>query len=336
MRFLGLPLLLSLLWTCQSTQQQDLSSTPYVPTPHELAIPPDFFQMTIPPDNPLTEEGIALGRRLFYDPILSIDSTLSCSSCHDPQLSFTDGQATSKGFGGQNGRRSAMSLLNVGFYDTGLFWDGRVATLEEQALLPVEDAVELHETWPNVEAKLRRHEHYPQLFRQAFGIQNKGQISRELAVKAIAQFERTLMSSGQSRYDRFRRGELEPTEDERMGYDLFFDISPEVKDADCGNCHNAPLFTTNEYENNGLEMAADLASFSDAGRGAVVKNSYQNGKFRIPSLRNIELTAPYMHDGRFKTLEEVIAHYNHGGHPSPNVNSLVRPLGLTEKEQTQL
>lgn len=157
-----------------------------------------------------------------------------------------------------------------------------------------------------------------------------------MTVKAIAQFERTLISRGDSRFDRFRKGEIEFTKDEQMGFDLFFDISPEIKDAECGNCHNEPLFTDHKYANNGLDATKDLTQFADLGRGAVINNIYKNGTFRVPSLRNIELTAPYMHDGRFKTLEEVIEHYDSGGQASKNVHALIRPLNLTNQEKKQL
>ncbi len=324
---------------CQSSDSanlNDLSSIPYTPTAYDLNPPKFLGSMNIPKDNPLTEEGIALGRRLFYDPILSADSTMSCATCHIAAANFTDGQAFSKGIDGEKGKRSAMSLLNVGFYNTGLFWDGRTSTLESQALIPVEDPIELHESWPNVERKLRAHKDYPMYFRKAFGIKQKQELTKELTVKAIAQFERTLISRGDSRFDQFRKGEIELTEDEQMGFDLFFDISPEIKDAECGNCHNEPLFTDHKYANNGLDAIKDLTQFKDLGRGAVINNKYKNGTFRVPTLRNIELTAPYMHDGRFQTLEEVIEHYDSGGQASMNVHALIRPLNLTDQEKNQL
>jgi len=322
---------------CESSMDStDLTHLPFVPTDYHLETPEHFGKMSIPIDNPMTVEGVELGRRLFFDPILSVDSTMACASCHIPDASFTDYKAVSIGFNGSEGKRSSMSLLNVGFYDKGLFWDGRVKTLEEQALIPVEDPIELHENWSNVEQKLRRHSQYPTYFRSAFGIKNKTEITKTLAVKAIAQFERTLVSSGNSRFDQFLKGEIEFTEDEQMGYDLFFDVTPAVKDAECGNCHNAPLLTNNDYTNNGLDAIADLSKFKDLGRGGVLNSIYENGKFRVPSLINIELTAPYMHDGRFQTLDEVIDHYNSGGHPSKTIHSLIRPLNLTKKEKNQL
>ena len=306
------------------------------PISYELPRPWGFGQMPIPSENPMTVEGVNLGEQLFFDPILSADSSMSCGSCHFPERGFTDNLPVSKGIHGKFGVRSSMSLVNIGYMDTGLFWDGRVQLLEDQALLPVADSSELAHQWSQVEWDLRKNPTYQQAFSNAFGIRDTAALTRDLVVKAIAQYERSLVSSGNSRYDRFRAGLLELTPDEAIGYDLFFDISPAVKDAECGNCHNAPLFTTNEFVNNGVQTAKTLADFKDSGQGAISGNRYDNGKFRIPTLRNITLTAPYMHDGRFETLEEVIDHYNEGGQPSPNVHSLVRPLGLTKKEKAQL
>ena len=305
-------------------------------TAYKLPQPWGFGKMDIPADNPMTVTGVNLGEKLFFDPILSADSSMSCGSCHFPNRGFTDNLPVSRGIHGRSGVRSSMSLINIGYMNTGLFWDGRVMRLEDQALLPVADSSELAHQWSRVESDLRQHPAYRQAFSDAFGIRDTSALTRDLVVKALAQYERSLVSSGNSRYDRFRAGTLELTPDEQIGYDLFFDISPEVKDAECGNCHNAPLFTTNEFVNNGVQPASTLTDFKDLGRGTITGNRYDNGKFRIPTLRNIALTAPYMHDGRFATLEEVIDHYNEGGQISPNVHSLVRPLGLTEKEKGQL
>jgi cytochrome c peroxidase len=313
-----------------------LANIPFSPTPVVLQGPTGFPQMDIPADNQTTIEGIDLGKRLFYDSILSADFTMSCASCHLPEGNFTDNFAVSKGIDGIAGRRSAMSLLNIGFADQGLFWDGRSATLEDQALLPVEDTIELHNTWMEVVDRLKDHDLYPELFRKAFGIERKEQITKELAAKAMAQFERSLISSGTSRYDRFFREEIELTDEEFLGYVLFFDLDPDVPDAECGHCHNAPLFTTNQYFNNGIEPVSDLESFPDKGRGVVSGDNLDNGRFRVPTLRNIEFSAPYMHDGRFQTLEEVVDHYNSGGHFQINKDPLIRPLGLLDYEKAAL
>ncbi|MBT8219114.1 MAG: cytochrome C peroxidase [Bacteroidia bacterium] len=315
----------------------DLTSIDYSPTSYEVPQIDGFPVMPVAPNNPLTVEGIFLGRKLFYDPILSADSTMSCASCHLPELSFTDNLATSAGIDGIFGKRSSMSLLNVGYYTNGFFWDGRVGTLEEQALLPVEDPIELHDRWPNVVMKLQRHQDYPADFRRAFGIDNKSQINRELAARAIAQFETSLISSGNSKYDRVVRKEEFFTEAEENGFLMFFDAAPgRLPDAECGHCHNAPLFTTNEYANNGLDEVLDLNNYIDKGRGTFTRVLNDNGQFRIPTLRNISFSAPYMHDGRFATLEEVIDHYISGGQYADNRHPLIQPLGLSEAQKADL
>ncbi|MCB9284443.1 MAG: cytochrome C peroxidase [Lewinellaceae bacterium] len=319
----------------------DLESIAYDPQPYEVPVPQGFPPLTVPADNPMTVDGVQLGRFLFYDPILSKDSTMSCFSCHLPQGGFTDNLSVSFGVEGLPGKRSAMSLENVAFYNNGLFWDGRAHTLEEQALKPVEDPLELNAPWEIVEARLRRHPDYPAMFRKAFGISDSGEITRDLAAKAIAQFERILVSSGTSKFDRkFLAKEIgiDFSEAEYNGFDMFFDIegSP-LPDAQCFHCHNTPLFTTNEYFNNGLQEAATLDDFPDPGRGAITGKKIDNGKMRAPSLRNVMLTAPYMHDGRFATIEEVLDFYNQGIHFADNLDeNLLPPLGLTEQMKSDL
>ena len=314
----------------------DLSSIPYNPESYELDIPSHFPAMSIPADNPLTVQGVELGRRLFYDPLLSSDNTVSCSSCHLPEGNFTDNLRFSIGVNGETGTRSSMSLLNVGFNTNGLFWDGRVIDLEEQALLPVEDPLEMNETWENVESKLQQDANYPRLFREAFGINNTNEIDRFLATRAIAQFERTLISSGQSKYDLVIAGKEVFTDEELRGHNIFFDIEPDVtKHAECGHCHNAPLFTTNEYFNNGIDDTDDM-NLNDIGRRAVTMSAFDNGLFRTPSLRNLDFSKPFMHDGRFSTLDEVIDHYVSGGQSSTNLSPILRPLDLSPEDRSAL
>ena len=313
----------------------DLSHIPYQPVPYDIQVPAGFPALEQPVDNQMTIDGIHLGRKLFYDPILSIDSTISCSSCHLPTGSFTDNLSLSEGVAGKT-TRGSMSLINVGFHFHGFFWDGRTQTLEEQALVPVENEVEMGETWGNVETKLRGHASYPADFRKAFGISNSNEITRDLAAKALAQFERSLVSGGNTRYDRFARGDIFLTESEYNGYLMFFDFEPTIPDAECGHCHNAPLFATNDYFNNGLQEAATLTDFVDPGYGGFTMKATDNGKFKAPTLRNIAFTAPYMHDGRFQSLDEVIEHYNSGGKNSPNKNSLIYPLHLSETQKADL
>lgn len=332
---------LLVLLSCHDTidpgfTEGDLTHIPYQPVLYTAALPGDYPALEQPSDNLMTVDGIRLGRKLFYDPILSLDSTISCSSCHDVSRSFTDGKAVSMGIGGET-MRGAMSLIDVGLHYHGMFWDGRARTLEEQALMPVEDPIEMADTWENVEEKLRSHPDYPAEFRRAFGIASGSKIDRYLAAKALAQFERSLVSGGNSRYDRFIRGEIVLEENEYNGYLMFFDIAPSVvPDAECGHCHNAPLFATNDFFNNGIQASADLMSFGDAGLGNVTGKFSDNGRFKAPTLRNIEFTAPYMHDGRFATLEEVVEHYNSGGQISPNKNTFLYPLKLNAAQKGDL
>ncbi len=312
----------------------DLTNISYDPQPYDLFIPEHLPTFETPADNPLTEDGVRLGQHLFFDPILSVDSTLACSGCHDPKLAFTDGGAFSVGVDGKIGTRSSMSLLNVAYTFNGLFWDGSSLTLEHQALLPVENPVEQQEDWFNVERKLQNNESYRSLFRKAFGIQHSSEITKELAAMALAQYQRILISAD-SKFDRVEYGNTAAyTNDELEGRDMYFDADPLLPDAECAHCHNGPLITTQQYFNNGIEPNIEnLTDFPDQGRGKVTNILFDNGKFRAPTLRNIALTAPYMHDGRFATLEEVMDHYNSGGHYSENIDPLIAPLGLSDSQK---
>jgi len=319
----------------------DLTTIPYNP----VSVSPDidnplFPVLEQPSDNQMTVDGIDLGRHLFYDPILSKDLSMSCSSCHLPSGSFTDNLALSTGVDGIEGERSSMSLLNVGFNYRGLFWDGRILTLEEQALLPVEDPIELHAQWPDVELRLQESELYPEKFRKAFGIEDKEEITKILAAKALAQFERSLISSKNSKFDKAKKGEYAFTDEERLGKEMFFDEyqgdNPEIPDAQCFHCHDQPLFTNNAYENNALDGSLSYFDFPDLGFGEVTGVMGDNGKFRVPTLRNIEYTAPYMHDGRFETLDEVMDHYISGGHFSPTKSAFLDSIHLDTNQKQAL
>lgn len=322
-------LLLASVWivSCNKDNEGDLSAIDYNPTRYTPVLPAHFPVLISPSDNPLTYEGINLGRHLFFDPILSADSSMSCASCHLPQHAFSDPRPTSPGIDSRFGKRNSMSLINVGFVRSGLFWDGRVRSLEEQALLPVEDPIELHNTWPNVIEKLKAHPKYPKMFREAFGISKKDQMTKELAAKAIAQFERIIISKD-SKFDRVMEGKEKFNDFELIGFGLYFDDDPDLPDSECGHCHNAPLATSDDFFNNGLQASPTLLDFRDKGRGMVTMSVSDNGKFRAPTLRNIKFSAPYMHDGSLATLDDVIAHYNSGGKKSPNADPLLHPLGL--------
>ncbi len=336
-KIFSLIIITGLLASCRPDKKPTIADIPYNPTPFDLKIPAQFPQMVIPADNPLTTEGVALGRFLFYDKLLSANGTMSCASCHLAELSFADGKATSKGIDNLSGRRSSMPLMNVGFVTKGLFWDGRSKTLEEQALLPVEDPIELHNKWTQVVDKLKTHTDYPTRFRKAFGITDPSEITKELAARAMAQFERTLISDN-AKVDRIYRREDEFSNDEYSGFLLFFNAAG-APDAQCGHCHVSPFYSSNDFFNNGLDSVSSLLNFKDLGRGTITKKELDNGKFRVPSLRNIELTAPYMHDGRFKTLEEVVEHYASGGHYADNIDPFIPQIAtvhLTDKQKKQI
>jgi cytochrome c peroxidase len=326
-----------------------LDTIAYQPTPYTVVSPNGLPTMTIPTDNPLTAQGIKLGRLLFYDPILSGDSSMSCASCHDMRKAFTDGLPKAVGIAGIASGRNSMSLINVGYNwkpsrQNNFNWDGRFATLEEQVLAPVEHPLELNVSWTEVINRLKAHPHYPRLFRQAFGIENTSQIEKEMAAKAMAQFLRTL-NSANSQYDKSQWVAFQyMTDAAERGHDLFMGDSnnnPFGKDAECGHCHNATrnfaIFARNDFSNNGLDSAVTLADFPDLGLGAITGRAQDNGKFREVTLRNVGLTAPYMHNGRFNTLEEVLEHYASGGHASPNVaieltsSPTIRTLTAQEK-----
>ncbi len=322
-----------------------LDHLPYNPSEYSLDIPQEYLNLPINEldDKELTLEGITLGQHLFYDPILSIDGSVSCASCHKIERAFSDKTVVPEGVGGAKGNRSSMSLLNLHFSNTGLFWDGRVNSLSEQAEMPIQNELEMNNTVQNVEEKLREHIFYPELFRKAFGIKSKDEISFLLVTKAIAQFETIMISGGNSKYDRYLKGQYELTEEESRGFELFFNKSdhanspdvnnPNIPITNCSNCHTPPLFTSLQYLNNGLDS---LHLLTDPGRSLVTRQDTDVGRFKTTSLRDIELSAPYMHDGRFATLMEVIEHYNSGGVQTMTTDVNIKPLGLTETQKEHL
>jgi len=291
----------------------------YTPLPYNLAVPMLFEEKLIAPiipaNNPLTEEGVALGKKLFFDKRLSGDNTQACASCHNPKKAFTDQQQFSRGVQGELGTRNAMPLFNLAWnYDNRFAWDGKEFGLEKQALEPVSNPIEMHANWEIVAEKLQQSTTYPDLFLMAFGT---SKIAPTLVTKAIAQFERTLVS-GNSKFDKYLLGERTLSTAEQNGFSVFMD---EAK-GDCFHCHgssNNPLWTDNKFHNNGLD-----ATFQDLGLGAVTGDPNDNGKFKSPSVRNLAFTAPYMHDGRFATLDEVIDHYSEGLKRSATIDPLMK------------
>ncbi len=290
-------------------------------TPSPLEIPQLFadniLAPIIPTNNPQTVEGVALGRKLFYDPILSGDGTQSCASCHSPQNAFTDSDQFSTGIDGLLGTRNSMPIFNMAWnYDENFFWDGRAFSIENQAMQPVINPIEMHNTWPNAVQNLRASSEYPALFKAAFG---SDQIMPPRVIQAIAQFERTLISAN-SKFDKYLTNQGTLTPSELNGFSVFMDESK----GDCFHCHGSdrnPLWTDNIFHNNGLDT-----SFSDLGLGEITGDPADNGKFKSPSLRNLAFTAPYMHDGRFATLDEVINHYSEGLVNSPTIDPLMKNL----------
>ncbi len=319
----------------------NLKDIEYNPVEYIVDIPENYQTLPVPEDNPMTQAGVILGRKLFYDPILSADSSMSCSSCHLAKGSFTDNLAVSEGIDGIDGRRSSMPLLDIAYVSSGLFWDGRSETLEEQALLPVEDPIELHHEWTTLVEQLKNHEDYPADFRRAFGIECSEEITKELAAKALAQFQRIIVSSGNSRFDQFMRGEIIPSPSELNGLKMFFNHESlfsdnTLPDAECSHCHAPPLFSARDFLNNGITEVDSTLNYPDIGRAEVTGNQFDRGKFRVPSLRNVALSGPYMHDGSMETLEEVVDHYNSGGHRSVTVDPLITPLGLTDQQKADM
>lgn len=322
--------------SCPNCPEDDLISGTYDTEPYPLNLPNWMGAPLIPAENPLTKAGVELGRFLFYDPILSSDGTMSCASCHAVSNSFTDTRRLSKGVLGMEGKRNSMTLVNLAFNPNTFFWDGRAATLEDQALAPVEDHLELNESWDEVVEKLKTHADYPGRFKKAFGISRKKEMTKELAVRAIAQFERTLISY-RSQYDRvaqYNEGWL--TDSEERGKDLFFVEPTNPQHPGCSHCHGGIHFTDFTFRNNGLNQVSSLDQFPDPGLGGHTGNLYDNGKFKVPTLRNIALTAPYMHDGRFQTLEEVLDHYSAGGHAVENEDPNIRPFPLTAQQKQDM
>lgn len=331
--FLLIAILLPSCWLAPQQEAGHKASKRSVDYP--VAEPARFVRMNIPEDNPLTEAGVALGRRLFFEPMLSVDSTISCASCHVPGRAFTDGTVRSPGVNGHRSLRNSPSLINVGYQTNGLFWDGRMADLETLVIHPVEDTNEMGNSWEKLILRLREHEEYPTLYREAFGIDSVEGIDRSLTARALAQYLRTLVSGG-SRYDRYKAGQIDLTPSEDRGRRIFFDIDDGLPVSECGHCHVEPLFSGLEYFNNGLDEVYGPEDFTDRGKGGISGRVGEMGTFRTPSLRNIALTAPYMHDGRFATLEEVIDHYNSGGNYGENVHPNVRPLHLSERDKADL
>jgi cytochrome c peroxidase len=271
-------------------------------TPYHFSFSQFFPQPDLPRDNPLAVEGVALGGKLFFDRRLSANNSESCANCHNPHLAFSQPRRFSRGVDGDIGTRNAMTLENLAWKDS-FFWDGRAKTLREQVLQPIQNPIEMHESLANVISKISTDKDYPRLFENAFG---SPEITSDKIARALEQFLLVQVSFN-SKFDRVLNGQEKFTEQEQRGYELFnteYDPYHGQYGADCFHCHGGPLFQSQSFANNGLDSA-----FSDLGLYKTTHRAGDEGKFSVPSLRNVAVTAPYMHDGRFRTLEEVVEHY---------------------------
>jgi cytochrome c peroxidase len=307
---LALPAFLLCGWAQQAKQ-----SPPKVP----LGLPP----LVWPRDNPYSVAKVELGRVLYFDRRLSADETVSCASCHDPQLAFTDNAPVSTGIKTQRGGRSAPTVINRA-YSLAQFWDGRANSLEEQAKGPIANPIEMGMTHDSAVERIKGIKGYGPLFTAAFG---SGDVDIDRIAKAIACFERTVLS-GNAPYDRYKRGDKTAmTAQQVRGMDIFFNR------AKCDQCHEGSNFTLNAYSN--LGVGSDKPD-PDVGRYAVTKDPRDWGVFKTPTLREIEHTAPYMHDGSLKTLDEVVEFYNKGGIPNKNLDQNMKALHLNEANKADL
>jgi len=288
----------------------------YLPTkftPYRFLMSATFPLPDLPRDNPLLEERVTLGEKLFNDTALSKDNSISCASCHKAGKAFTDPRRYSVGVREQVGTRNAMPLFNLA-WKSSFFWDGRAPSLRTQALMPIQDHTEMDESLTNVVTKLTAKTNYSTLFVAAFG---SSEITPEKIGLAIENYLLTL-TSFDSKFDRVLKGEVKFTDGEQRGLELFmteYDPRREQYGADCFHCHGGPLFQSQTFANNGSDGA-----FKDIGREKITGKTSDRGKFATPSLRNVALTAPYMHDGRFRTLEEVVEHYSTGIPRSPTLD----------------
>ena len=286
------------------------------PTPYSFPELTRFPPMPVSVANPVTVEGANLGRHLFYDPILSRDSSFSCASCHQQAFAFANGPVQfSTGIDGDEMKRNTMPLFNLAWYNR-YFWDGRAATLENQVFHPVRDNTEMDLPWHIAEKRINQSQSYRAMFRAAFGT---SKIDSSQIAKAIGQFLRTLISNN-SFYDRVLRGEAHFDSATYAGFVLVNDQSM----ANCLHCHTTDadaLGTKGTFSNNGLDGFVKETEYSDIGLAETTQQATDVGLFKIPSFRNVALTAPYMHDGRFKTLDEVLDFYSEGVKPGLNVDS---------------
>ena len=284
--------------------------------------PLGLLPITWPKDNPYSAEKVELGKVLYFDKRLSADGTVSCATCHDPKFAFTDGAPTSTGINGQKGGRSAPTVINRA-WSNAQFWDGRAASLEAQALGPVQNPIEMGNSLNNMVKTLNGIAGYKPLFTKAFG---DGEATAARVAMAIATFERTVVS-GNAPYDKWKAGQATAMSPAAIrGYKVF-------QKAECDACHEGQSFTSNMYTNIGVGLDKPNP---DLGRYVVTKNDGDWGAFKTPTLREIEHTGPYMHDGSMKTLEEVVDYYDKGGTPNKNLDTHIKKRNLSAGEKSDL
>jgi len=290
--------------------------------PYQLDIPRGLKAVKIPADNPLTAEKIELGKQLFFDKRLSIDNTVSCASCHDPEHGWSNNDRFATGFKKQQGGRSAPTIINSA-YQHFQFWDGRATGLEGQALGPIENPIEMAMPMDKLLPKLNDIKGYREQFEAVFG----GPANNDRIAQAIAAFERTILS-GDAPFDRYKAGDTKAlSEAAERGRKVFFNK------ASCSACHSGPNFSDGAFHNIGIGMTADEP---DLGRFASTDIEGDRGSFKTPTLREITRTAPYMHDGSLKTLEDVVDYYDRGGNDNPYLDEEIFKLGLTEQQKKDL
>ena len=306
MKLLYIPLFFLTVLSCKKDPEVIIAK--YDATAYQIVFKNNTLPtLQIPADNPLTIEKVKLGKLLFYDSLLSRDNTVSCASCHNQSDGFSDINQFSEGVNGGMGGRQAMAIFNMAYHTNQFFWDGRADLLRDQALLPIQDHLEMDETLPNIIVKLMNDTMYTNQFIRAFGTSEINPLKVSLAL------ENFMMSiiSEDSKYDQYLAGKVSLTASEDRGRELFFgeynEFFPDVSGADCAHCHAGNNFENDLYMNNGLDTDSE---FEDDGRENATNDPDDKAKFKVTSLRNIGVTPPYMHDGRFNTLEEVVDHYN--------------------------
>lgn len=308
------------LFACEQ-EDKEVFFAPPVDKSNYLKIPDHFPAPIFPEDNQFTDSRWELGKKLFFEKRLSKDGKISCGSCHIPSQAFSDSIAFSKGSDQLSGRRNSSSLTNVAYHPY-FMREGGVPTLEMQVIVPIQEHNEFNHSLVQITELLKDDSVYQSMSLNAY----QRQIDPYVIVRAIATFERSLIS-GESPYDHFLKGVGGILSASALrGKELFFSSR-----TNCSSCHSGNLFTSFQFENNGLD-----SNYSDKGRMRFSGDSADLALFKVPTLRNIELTAPYMHDGRFNNLAEVIEHYNSGGKRHPNKSPLVKGLQLNEAEKSDL